>query len=444
MIRSITGRGAVRLVTYTVAAIAVCAGLVMQSHGAAEEYRVQLETAHTRALAELSCYLTNISTDMEKGRYTGTPAQLGQMSARIWRESAGAKSALSSLPVGRLQLEGTYKFLSQAGDYAMALSRKAGAGEAPTREEMENARLLGQYAARLRDYVDAVGHQVQIGQLSLTGLKEDVGALDVSAGFSDVEQVMTGYPTLIYDGPFSDHMLTRTPLAIQSLPPVTVIQAKQSASLAAQVHPDELSRGEDENSRMPSYTFRAGSIVSGVSKAGGYPTYMINSREIGPERVNQSAVFSRAAEYLKDLGIENMRATYYEKLDGVCTINFACVQDNVILYPDLVKVGVAMDDGGIVFYDARGYLSNHHDRTFDPPGITVTQASESLSPLLTVKSSKLALIPTDAGGEKLTFEFSTVAQDNPEQKILVYINAYTGAEENILLLLETPGGTLVK
>ena len=441
---SLSGRSTVRLVSFAAAGVLVCGGIALQSRSQAEHYRLQLETTHLRALTELSCYLTNISADLEKGRYAGTPARLSQMSARVWRESAGAKSSLASLPVGRLQLEGTYKFLSQAGDYAMALARKTGTGETLTPEELENARKLGDYASRLRDYVEAVGHQVQIGQLSLTGLREQEGALDVSAGFSDVEQVMTGYPTLIYDGPFSDHMLDREPLATKGKATVSLRDARVAAAAAARLREDEMTRADDENSRMPSYTFCSGTICVGVSKAGGYPTYMINSREIGEQRIHQTAVFSRAQEYLESLGFENMRPTYYEKADGICTINYAGSQDGIILYPDLVKVGVAMDDGGIVFYDARSFLSNHQSRTLQTPSITAQQAGGSLSPLLETRSSRLALIPTDAGGEMLTYEFSTVARDNPDQKILVYINAATGAEENILLLIETPEGTLVK
>ena len=45
----------------------------------------------------------------------------------------------------------------------------------------------------------------------------------------------------------------------------------------------------------------------------------------------------------------------------------------------------------------------------------------------------------------LTYEFQTRAGEGDDaQKILVYVNASTGAEEQILLLLETPEGTMTK
>lgn len=444
MKHTISTRVIVRLVSFGSALVLVCAGVMLQSHAQAKQYQIQLEVMHTRALGELSSYLTNIATDLQKGRYVGTSTRLGEMSARIWRESAGAKSALENLPVGRLQLEGTYKFLSQAGDYAMALAHKLNSGGELTEEERKNAQKMGEYAANLRDYVDAVNRQVEIGQLSLAQMQQTEPTRDAAAGFSDVEQVMSGYPTLIYDGPFSDHLLFREPLATKGQASVTANQARSAAALAARINETELKRSDDENSHMPSYTFYAGDTYVGVSKAGGYVTYLLNARTPGKERVNQAAVFERANAFLKDMGLEQMRATYFEKANGICTINYAAVQDNVILYPDLVKVGVALDDGGIVFYDARGYLVNHHARELPKPTLTAEQAAQSLSPMLAVTSNKIALIPTESGGETLTYEFSAVATDNPQQKLLVYINATTGAEENILLLIETPNGTLTK
>ena len=112
------------------------------------------------------------------------------------------------------------------------------------------------------------------------------------------------------------------------------------------------------------------------------------------------------------------------------------------LYTDLVKVGVALDDGGIVFYDARGYINNHRERALEPPAITEEEALASVNPSLTILSSRVALIPTSGQNEVLTYEF--LAQSEGGQKLLTYINAATGAEEQILLLIETPGGTLTK
>ena len=112
------------------------------------------------------------------------------------------------------------------------------------------------------------------------------------------------------------------------------------------------------------------------------------------------------------------------------------------LYPYLIKVGIALDDGSVAFYDARGYLNNHRQRQLDSPALTPQQAAASVSPLLSIQSSRLVVIPTDGQNECFCYEF--LASGDGGQQLLVYVNATTGAEENLLLLIQTPNGTLTK
>jgi len=42
-----------------------------------------------------------------------------------------------------------------------------------------------------------------------------------------------------------------------------------------------------------------------------------------------------------------MKETYYLNENGIITINYAYNQDDVIMYPDLIKVKVALDDGAL-------------------------------------------------------------------------------------------------
>ena len=439
----LTRRALVRTISYGAAALLLCTGIAVQQKFMADDYRRQLENAYTRSLGELSSYLTNISVDLDKGQYIGTSNQLALLSARIWRESGGAKSALSALPINDLNMENTYKFLSQVGDYAMNLSKKVAGGGVLTDEETKNAELLRQYAAKLRLYIDDVQQQIIDNRILVSALR--TGANDqswVDTGFQNLEQTMTGYPTLIYDGPFSDHLLTRKPRLTRGLPTVTPEDAKAAAAKAASVLVGDLTRADDENSNMPSYTFNGKNIAAGVTKSGGLITYMINSREIGEQRISRDSMFTFGNRYLEDLGIYNMRVTYYEIADGICTINYAAMKDDITLYTDLIKVGVALDDGGVVFFDARGYISNHRERSIEPPTLSIDEAARSVNPNLVIQSQRTALIPTSGKNEVLTYEFLT--ESDKGQQILVYVNAYTGAEEEILLLVKTPSGILTK
>ena len=78
------------------------------------------------------------------------------------------------------------------------------------------------------------------------------------------------------------------------------------------------------------------------------------------------------------MGYENMKDSYYALNDGICVVNFAQMEGDAICYTDLIKVGVALDNGEIVSIDARGYLMNHKDRTI--PHAKGHQGSGSATP----------------------------------------------------------------
>ena len=60
--------------------------------------------------------------------------------------------------------------------------------------------------------------------------------------------------------------------------------------------------------------------------------------------------------------------------------------------------------------------------------------------MLEVKECRLAVIPTDSVEEKLCYELA--CRSDSGENVLVYVNAMTGEEEDILILLTVEGGVL--
>ncbi len=115
--------------------------------------------------------------------------------------------------------------------------------------------------------------------------------------------------------------------------------------------------------------------------------------------------------------------------------------DGVLIYPDLIRVSVALDDGDIVGFEANGYLSNHRARDLAVATVSENSARQKVSRDLTVLSGQLALIPTAGEYEVLCMEFKCQTEDG--RHIIIYVNAITDEEEKILLLLEDETGTLI-
>ena len=166
---------------------------------------------------------------------------------------------------------------------------------------------------------------------------------------------------------------------------------------------------------------------------------MTDNRAVTKEVINVKQAKETGRKFLESRGFKNMVDTYYLKEDGVATINYAYSENNIVMYPDLIKVKVALDNGEILGFESRSYLTTHRKRNFTTPKITVDEARKKINPRLEIESSGLVVIPTKWKSEILTYEFKGKVDG---RDFLVYINADNGKEEDILLIINTPNGIL--
>ena len=434
-------RTAIRIISFGIAAIAVLSVLAFRYKIEAGAAHRKLEQTLVQNISDLTTYASDIRSDLQKIQYANTPPMLVTLSSKIWREASFAKESLDLLPVSYNRLQNTNKLLSQVGDYCVSLSKKFSAGEDITEEERRTLAILADYCEKMLNEIAVVSDELATGSLTYAMLNEELtrtmeGAQDgvsVTEGFSEFEESFAAYPSLIYDGPFSDHILQQAPRALAGAYTVTEEAARQSAATALGVEAQQLTSEETEYSRMESYCFSGDGVYAIVTKQGGQICSVLKDRIPEGENISAEEALKRAQAYLASLGYENMDSSYYEIAGNILTANFAARQGSATIYPDLVKVGVAMDNGEIVAFDARGYLMNHTARGSLTPALTAEAAQESVSPLLHVKQSKLCVIPSDGLNETLCWEYACETADGSQ--ILVYINAQTGMEEQILLLL---------
>ena len=84
-------------------------------------------------------------------------------------------------------------------------------------------------------------------------------------------------------------------------------------------------------------------------------------------------------------------------------------------------------------------MNNHTQRDTSKVKISKENAKKSLNKDLQINSEGLAIIPTEYKTEILCYEFKGKVET---QEFLVYINAENGREEDILVITNTPNGTL--
>ena len=416
------------------------------------EYRQASENSYNLAFYELVGYVQNVEAYLAKSIISSTPEKSADTLTNLWREANLAQSYLSRLPIESQELENTAKFLNQVSDYSYSLSRKNINDEQLSEDDFKNLKDLHSYSIELENTLNQLSADLNEGRLSwgeLTNKGNVAFAQQVDniskESFSNLEENFHEYTGLIYDGAFSEHL---TGIEKKGLTGDDIDENEAKEKIEEFIGKENIketnSLGFSENATIPVYDFSVNTndeknINISISKKGGHVVAMNVNRDVNVEAITEDEANKKGKDFLNSKGFGNMKETYYLKQEGIVTVNYAYVQDNVVIYPDLIKVKIALDNGDIMGIETTGYLNNHEKRDISNIKITKEKAKEKLNKNLEIQSEELAIIPTNWKTEILCYEFKGKI-DNRE--FLVYINAENGKEEDILIITNTPNGTL--
>ena len=439
-------RGYVRITSFMLLGLSILFAMSIINTKNMNYYKRELEVSYQHSLSELSECMSTINTDLNKSLYSNSANEQQQLSRELFAQCSVAKNAVSRLPVSQMELGGTYKFLSQASDYAQYIQKKLESGQSLTEQEHKNIKTLLGYSERFSRSVS------DMMRLSYSGAKitegnvknaENISVTPLSNSFSESAKGFESFPTLLYDGPFSDRVLNKKSKLVSNAEIRSKEECRSIAAKCLGVTENKIIFDSDERSLIPCYTFRNGRYTVSVTKQGGYIKSILYSGVIRSKDISEENAVNLAKRFLDRIGYKNMKESYYSKQDNVCTVNFCYAKGGVYQYSDLIKVGVSLSDGKIISLDSSTYLTNHVKRAKFSEKTTAKEAANKVSPYLKIKGVKKAVIPKDNGKEVQCWEFTCTSTDTGEDT-LIYINNKTGEEEDILLLLYTDGGTLTE
>ncbi|MBQ7638655.1 MAG: germination protein YpeB [Clostridia bacterium] len=443
-------RNKIRIIAFSGALFAAMLIWGVTASVKAAHYKTAIDITQQRALLQACESFDSIETTLKKALAAGTDEMLSELAAQLGSQALGAKTSLSALSSGETSLYNLYKFLSQVGEYTRSLNKRADGGETISAEERKTLGALLNYASVLSAQFDYMAQLMDAGVFSFEEINKKLYETDDKSGDMvsfmesayDAEDSMKDFPTLIYDGPYSDNILNKESELLKNRPSVSMSEAKEKAAFYAGIEKRLLFEEPDTDGKIPTYNFRSDDMRVSVTKSGGMLAYMLSERSAGVEKLSAGQAVEAASAFLDRAGYSNMKPTYHMTEDGVCLVNFAYKAGEYICYPDLIKVGVSLSDGLIVSMDARDYIMNHIKR--EPPQRTVTEdeARQAVAGDLAVHKVSKAVIPSSGGNEYFTYEFLCSGKNG--QDALVYVDAETGREDDILILLYSDGGTLTK
>jgi spore germination protein len=421
------------------------------------DYRNYLQGQYSKNMYELISSVQNIRINLGKSAILGSREQSIVAFEEIFRYSATANDRLHSLPLEQSVVGDTSEFLTQVGDFCYTLAKSASEGKDLNDKEYELIDELEMQSYTLQEQLNGVLSEINEGRVKWGEIRRKSSGVFAKAGddlvtekFKGIQKQIVQYPALIYDGPFSDNILEIKPKIMSQ----KEVSEKEAVEIIKNIFgKDKILNIENKpvegKTRIPAYTFyitfkgrdqSEGKTVIEVSKNGGRIVYLLDNRPIGKKALDIKKAIDAGSKFIGKIGYKNMEPTYTLNYENTAVISYVYKQGKIAIYPDQVKLKIALDDGSIIGIESEKFLVSHiENRKIATPKITEEKAKEKVGKRLKISNVNLTVIPTETNKEVLCYEFVGSYKD---KNFIVYINADTGYEQRIIEIIDTPNGKL--
>lgn len=408
---------------------------------------VRMENNYQRAFHELVWHIQTIENELAK--LTAATAQQQQIEklATVWRQTYAAQEKIGQLPLGLVPLDQAESYLTSLGDYVFALVRQDSLLAEADRQQVDK---LQQGAAALGSELMALQSAILQRDLKWTEVEKALIGADNSDAVRDntvinslqlVNRKVQEYPEIEFDqrmGLLKPDPVLPGPVVSQAVAQERALQFLSPENKAAyQLVAAELTGGS-----LPVYNFvfttpQADRRINvAVTQNLGRVIWMLDGRLPKAATLSGKNLTGQAERWLEQRGFRNMQLVGRYEYQATVLFAYVYQQDGVLIYPDLVRVRVARDDGSIIGFEGNGYTVYHQEkRQLPSPGIAVEAVMSQLAAgLELIGPTELAIIFNERAEETLVYELPV---RRGEHRFLVYVDAQDGAELQIVRLEPT-------
>ncbi|MEC5187608.1 spore germination protein [Geobacillus thermodenitrificans] len=414
-----------------------------REHSEKNAILIHAENNYQRAFHDLAYQIDLLHDKLGATLAMNSHASLSPALAEVWKIAAEAHSDVGQLPLSLLPFNKTQEFLSQIGEFSYRTAVRDLEEEPLTKEEYKTLQALYKNAGTIRQELRNVQHLVLENNLRWMDVElalatnDEKGDNIIIDGFKAVEKNVDTFSSSSEFGPSFIGLANEEKGFVRAQGrPITKNEAKRIArdflglKGTEEIKVTESGKGADD--RFYSLTIRdpktKGDIYMDITKNGGYPIWALNSRPIGKPKISLHEATNRGMAFLKRhqfTGFELYDSTQY---DNVVVLTFVKSENGIRIYPEAVQMKVALDNGRIVGFTARDYLSSSIPRPLPKPKLTVEAVKEKVNPQLKVMEQRQAVIMNDLQKPVLCYEFLGTLGDETYQ---LFINASTGLEEKV-------------
>jgi len=408
---------------------------------------IKAENNYQRAFHQLTYRIDQLNEEIGTVLAMNSKKSLSPALAEVWRITSEARGDVGQLPLSLLPFNKTEEFLSNIGDFSYRVAVRDLDKEPLTKEEMNTLKKLYETSNEIKQELRKVQSLAIKNnlrwmdvELALASEKEPTDNTIVD-GFKTVEKNVEQISEVNWGETKPDQLQEKVNLDhYLKGKPITKNQAKKIALSFANIkNPKKVEVNETfQHSKYTAYNVtihendRETTYID-ISKKGGHPVWMLNSRDVKEAKISLNEATQRAEKFLKKHGFKNMTLADSNQFDNVGIVTFVHLMDNVIVYPDSVTLKVALDNGEIIGYEAINYLTSHKQRTLPKKIISLKEAHKQVNPNVEIHEEQLAIIKNDLGKEILCYEFIGTLGDDTYK---MYINATNGEEEKVEKLKE--------
>lgn len=402
--------------------------------------QADMASANTENLFELNSVVDNLDSNLSKARVANTRNEQVKLLSDIAIQSEMAETILERFPVDMTVTQNMTSFVNKMGDSAQSMLYSVANGKKLTESQQAALQYMYETNLQLKSALNELSAAAGEGDI-MDMLRGKTDGL-IYTSFGDIENTPVEVPKEIHDGPFAENTAKTGAGSLLKLEEITAARAEE---LAQKYFGDYGVTGVNctgevvsDNLELYNVTVstKDGDMWAQLSKKGGKVVEFNSYKDCNDKNFSVERCVAIAEDFLSGLGYEDMKAVWTSENGTTCNLNFAHVEDGVIVYPDMVKVKVCEERGLVTGMEAVAYVSNHVRRDIPAASVSKAEAREKLNAGLEVKTSRLTLIPTD-GGERLAWEFYGVYGGND---YYVYVDAANGQEIQIFTVVGTAQG----
>ena len=394
--------------------------------------------------------------DLEQGLSKLSVCNQSEQSIRILTDiiddSGAAVTSLSTLPLYPEYVAKLNRYLNQVSDYSKYMLFMSAGGGIPSEECSDNISALQKSVSAVNKALSELGEKLKTSPMEWSELMaNNISEFDMldNVFSSTIESIQTEsieYPTLIYDGPFSDSVVNKK---IEE-PQNKEVTEDEACNIFKKFIKADGSCNVYETSECTGLIDtwcvtleKDGEYVYGsIAKKSGTVVSFINSGQSCEEKISREEAIKVAEKFLTANGYENMKAQYCQISNGNATINFVYCQDDTLIYPDMVKVRVDMCNSIVNGFEGMSYYANHNKQRelSVNSDYSLDSTKALLSSALKVTQCGMAVIPTEGENEILCYEFRCKLND---ETYIIYFDANTQKQVKIFKILSTENGDFV-